>query len=247
MPRGFFVFLCADGVGKERAVPEPKDSYTKEEYEALLQEKEALKANRDEALTEAKKAKAALKAWDGKDPAKYEQLLRAAEDAEQKKAAAEGDFTTLKNQLVEKHKGELDGATKRMGKLERALHERLVQAELTKAIAAKKGVPDLLLPYAEKFARVRETDDGFEAYLVDEKGNQRYADGRATPMDFSAFVEQDLMAKFPRAFDGTGSSGGGASKSIPGGGGNGVVTGTNTPDFLANLAAIAKGDIQVAG
>jgi hypothetical protein len=228
-------------------VADPKETYTREEYEAMVAERDAVKANRDEIIKEAKSAKAKLQAWDGKDPAKYEQLLAAAEEAERKKAAAEGDFNTLKNQLVEKHKGERDTDAKRIAKLEKALNERLVQAELTKAIASKKGVPELLLPYAQQFARVRETDDGFEAYLADEKGNAMYADGRATPMDFGTFVEQHLMTKFPRAFDGTGSSGGGASKSIPGGGGNGVVAGTNSPDFLANLADIAAGKMTVAG
>jgi hypothetical protein len=227
---------------------ESERTYTQAEVDALIAERnKGLEANRDEIAKELKQAKAALKAWDGKDPGKYEQLVAAQEEAERKRAAAEGDFTTLKNQLVEKHKGDIEGATKRISKLEAALNQRLVQAELTKAIAAKKGVPELLLPYAEKFARVRETDDGFEAYLADERGNPMYADGRATPMDFGSFVEQHLMTKFPRAFDGTGSSGGGASKSIPSGGGPGVVSGTNSPDFLANIENIAFGKVQVSG
>jgi hypothetical protein len=246
VPGAFLRSQDASGARKDRPVADPK-TYTQEEYDALLQEKEALKANRDEALTEAKRAKAALKAWDGKDPAKYDELLRAAEEAEQRKAAAEGDFTTLKNQLVQKHESEIATRNAREKKLEAALQKRLVQAELTAAIAAKRGVPELLLPYAEKFARVRETDDDFEAYLADEKGQPMYADGRATPLDFGTFVEQHLMTKFPRAFDGTGSSGGGASKSIPGGGGNGVIAGTNSPDFLNNLADIAAGKMTVAG
>lgn len=228
----------------------PKDSYTRDEYEALLQEKEALKANRDEALTEAKRAKTALKAWDGKDPKRYDELLAAAEEAERKRAAAEGDFDTLKKQLVSKHETELSGRDARITKLSKALEKRLVQAELARAIAAKKGDVDLLMPYAERFAKVKETEDDYEAYIADERGNPLVADGKGTPMSFDGFVEQTLMAKFPRAFDGTGSSGGGAPRPNAGGGGfvkriaapaNGVFTkDTFDPEALSKGTAILE-------
>lgn len=219
--------------------------YTEEEFAAMVAERDALKQNRDEALTEAKKAKTALKNYDGVDPDEFKRLKTAAEEAETKRAAAAGDFETLKKQLVDNHARELGARDGKIGKLTKALERRLIQAELTKAIAAKKGDPDLLLPYAERFARTKETDDDFEAFLVDAAGNQRFSDGQATPMTFDAFVEQDLMQKFPRAFDGTGSSGGGASKSNAGGGGVKRIASGDNAAFLANLDAIAKGEVEV--
>jgi hypothetical protein len=225
-------------------VTEPK-TYTQDEYDALVAEKEALKKNRDDTLTEAKRAKKALADYEGIDPAEFKRLKQAADEAEQKRAAAAGDFETLKKQLVENHTKEIGAKDSKIGKLTKALERRLIQAELTKAIAAKKGDPELLLPYAERFARTKETDDDFEAYLVDASGNPRYSDGQATPMSFDAFVEQDLMAKFPRAFDGTGSSGGGATKSAPGGGGTRRIAPGDNAAFLANLDKIVSGDVEV--
>jgi hypothetical protein len=199
-------------------VADPK-TYTEDEYNAMLAERDALKANRDEILKEKKRADTALKAWDGKDPARYDELLKAAEEAERKKAASEGDFKALEKQLVDRHAQEIAGKEGRIGKLTKALERRLIDAELTRAIAAKKGDPDLLLPYARQFGRVKETDDDFEGFVADERGNPLVADGKGTPMTFDLFTEQVLMTKFPRAFEGTGSSGGGAPKPNAGGGG----------------------------
>lgn len=221
---------------------DPK-TYTEDEYNAMLAERDALKANRDEALSEAKKAKRALQNYDGVDPEEFKRLKAAADEAETKRAAAAGDFETLKKQLVDNHTKEIGAKDTKIGKLTKALERRLIQAELTKAIAAKKGDADLLLPYAERFARTKETDDDFEAYLVDAAGNQRFSDGQATPMTFDAFVEQELMTKFPRAFDGTGSSGGGASKSNAGSGGaKRFIASSEIPN---HLEAVLSGEVEV--
>ena len=223
---------------------DPK-TYTEDEYNALLAEKEALKGNRDEILKESKRAKDALKNYDGVDPAEYKALKDAAAKAEREKLASEGDFKALESQLKGLHQKEIEGKDAKIAKTQKALERRLVQAELTKAIAARKGEPDLLLPYAEKFVRVKETDDDYEAFIVDASGNPRFADGKGTPMDFGAFVEQELMVKYPRAFDGTGSSGGGATKSNPGGGGAKVVAAGDSKAFMENLEGIASGKVQV--
>lgn len=236
-------------------------TYTQEELDALItarleQEVGGLKANRDQLAKEAKEAKAALKNYDGVDPAEYQALKAAAADAEQKKAAAAGDFETLKKQLVDSHakdkqqlvaghQKEKDAADERITRLTRALDKRAIQAELTKAIAAAKGDPDLLLPYAERFVRTRETEDDYEAFVVDASGNPRIADGKGTPYSFQKFVEEDLMTKFPRAFEGTGSSGSGASKSTGGAGGQRVIAAGDNKAFIANLDAIASGKTAV--
>lgn len=229
---------------------DPK-TYTEEEVNARLaevaSERDAIKANRDEALTEAKKAKAALKAYDGVDAAEYKTLKDAAEEADRKRALAEGNLDAWKKQVTDAHSKELGGRDTKIAKLTKALEQKLIDAELTRAIAAKKGEADLLLPYARQFGRVKETDDGFEGYIADERGNPLVADGKGTPMTFDLFVEQHLMPKFARAFDGTGSSGGGASKSTAGGGGSVFDPATATgDDFIRNMAKIASGELKVA-
>jgi hypothetical protein len=209
-----------------------------------------LKRNRDETLRELAAAKKKLAAWDGVDPEEYKKLRTSAEEAERKKATAEGDFKSLEKQLVDRHAVELKGKDERIGKLNGALERHLVQAELRKVIAARKGMADmtdLLVEHGARFVRVRETDDGFAAVVTDERGNPRIADGKGTPMSLDAYVEQELMTKFPRAFEGTGSSGGGASKSTAGGGGGSpsTIAAGDTAGFLKNLAGIAKGDVKV--
>ena len=234
-------------------------TFTQEDVDAMFAERLAtevagLKANQSELQKEAKAAKQRLKDYEGIDPEEHRTLKAAAVEAEEKRAAAAGDFATLKKQMEEagakKEKSLIDQHTKQLGerdaketKLTRALEKRLVQFELAKAIAAKKGDPDLLIPHAEKFVKTRETEDDYEAYVVDGSGNARVSDGKGTPMTFDLYVDE-LAQKFPRAFDGSGSSGGGASKSNGGAGGA-----KNIPAGTAwgkdDIAKIASGAVTV--
>ena len=227
---------------------EPK-TYTEEEVAARIAEVEkGLKANRDEALKEAKTAKARLAAYDGVDPDEFKKLKSAAEEAERKKAAAEGDFKSLEKQLVDRHSVELAAKETAIGKLTKAVERRLVQAQLATAIAKAGGKPsmtELLVLDGARHIRVRETDEDFEAFVADEKGLPLVADGKGTPMTVDLFVEQNLKAKYPDAFNGSGSSGGGASKSTAGGGGVRVIAAGDDQAFLANLAEIASGKAEV--
>ena len=223
-------------------------AFTQEEVDAMIAEQTAgLKSKADELLSEAKRAKNALRDYDGVDPKEFKRLKEAAEQAERAKAAADGDFKALEKQLVERHTVELSGRDTKITKLSKALERRLIDAELIRAITEKKGEPDLLLPYARQFVRVREVDDDFEGYVSDERGNPMVSDGKGTPMDFGSFVEQRLMTKFPRAFDGTGSSGGGASRTAASGGGgqHKTVSASDHGAFISNLAAIATGKVEV--
>lgn len=228
-------------------------TYTQEQVEALVaerlvEERKGLEKSHRELLAETKKAKDALKNYDGLDPEKYKKLEAAAEEAERKKLAAEGDFESLKKQLVEKHGSEIGEKDKQIAKRQAALEKRLVQAELTAAIAKHKGDADLLLPHGSRFVKVREVENDFEAFVVDEAGNQRFADGKATPMSFDDLVTQVLIPKYPRAFDGTGSSGGGASKSSAGSaGGPRVIPAGDNAAAIANLEGIANGTVTIAG
>lgn len=223
-------------------------TFTQDEVNAMIAEQVAgLKAKTDELLTEAKRAKNALKNYDGVDPTEFKRLKEAADQAERDKAAAAGDFKALEKQMAERHTVELTGRDSTITKMRKVLERKVVESELVRAIAAKKGDPDLLLPYARQYARMRETDDDFEGFVSDERGNPLVSDGKGTPMDFSAFVEQHLMSKFPRAFEGTGSSGGGAPRSSAGGGGGNpkrISAGDNNA-FISSLKDIANGKVTV--
>ena len=95
-----------------------------------------------------------------------------------------------------------------------------------------------------------ETDDDFEYVIHDGKGNPSFADGKGTAMTMDTFVDQTLRAKYPGAFKGSGSMGGGATKSNAGGGGNGngkplTIAGSDKEAFRANLDGIANGTVLV--
>jgi hypothetical protein len=228
-------------------------TFTAEEVEARIAEATAgLKANRDEVLREAKQAKKALESYNGVDPKKYAELVAAAEEADRKKATAEGDFKALEKQLIDRHQSELGERDKKVSKLQAALEKRAIKAELQAALIKAKAFPeemDLLVERGMRSARMKETEDDFIAYIADKDGNPLVADGKGTPMDFSTFVESTLKQQFPRLFEGTGSSGGGASK--PNAGGNGsnspktIAAGDNRA-FLENLDGIIDGSVKVA-
>ena len=228
-------------------------TFTQEQLDEAV--KDALaqaKAGNDEAFgnlwKEAKQAKAKLAAYDGVDAEEYKKLKAAAEKAERERAEAEGDFKSIEAQLKERHAQELAAKDKVLAKYRSAVDKRVKQAELIKAIVAAGGDPALLLPHAEKFVDVRETDNDFEAFIIDEQGQPLVADGQGTPMTLEMVIQEKLVPQFPRAFGGTGSSGGGASRSDAGGGGAGPrkVSASDPDAWFANLDGIVSGKVGVS-
>jgi hypothetical protein len=244
-------------------VAEPR-TYTQEEFEAAVSgERDALKAKRDEALDEAKKAKAKLQQYDGVDPEEYKTLKTKAAEAERNRLTAEGNFKELekqitdraaseKQQLLDRHKSELDGRDVQIRKLTGALERRGIKGNLTTELTKQGAKPqfiDLLVNEGSKSVRLREAGDDYEEYVSDEKGNQRIADGKGTPMTIAQLVEQDLKARFSDAFEGTGSSGGGAPKPVASGGGGGkpkVIPAGDQKAFIDNVKEIASGKAEVS-
>jgi hypothetical protein len=226
-------------------VAEPK-TYTEDEYNAMIAERDALKVNRDQILKEAKDAKKKLGEYDGVDPAEFKALKEASAEAERKKAAAEGDFKSLEKQLIERHTAELQGKDTKIGKLTAAIERRLVQAKLAEALAkhdADSSMIPLLQLEGQRHVRVRETADDFEEYVVDAQGNPRIADGKGTAMTIDDLVAQTLKTQYPAAFKGSGSSGGGASKTVASGGGLTLPAGAAWG--ADDIAKIASGAIVV--
>lgn len=230
------------------------ETFTKEQVDALVAERlaaetEGLKGNQKKLLDDLKAAQRTLKNYEGVDPEKAREALSKLEELEHKKAAAEGDFSKLREQMVAKHQSELDGRDKRVKKFESALTRRLTTDELRKALTGK-ALPEyqeLLVEHGAKFLKVNETDDDFEYVIHDGKGNALVADGKGTPMTIDQFVDQTLKTKYPGAFAGSGSSGGGATRSTGGASGRApaVIANTNSPEFLQNLDRIRKGEAKV--
>ncbi len=229
------------------------ETFTQEQVDAMIAERLAsetsgLKQSQSELLKEAKLAKSKLAAYEGVDPEEFKRLKSAADETERKRLAAEGDYTKLREQLVERHNSELTAKEKRIAKYEAGLNRRLTTDELRKALSGKvlPEYAELLVEHGAKFLRLKETDEDFDYEITDGKGNVVVADGKGSPMTMDLFVDQTLKAKYPGAFTGTGSSGGGATKSTGGASGAvGTIQRGDNKGFLDNLAGIASGKVDV--
>lgn len=137
--------------------------------------------------------------------------LELAQQAREKKAKAEGDFESLKGQLVQENAKALEKANGRTTKFEKKLYDVMARRELETAIVAAGGNPKVLLPHMLPFVKVNESDDDFVAQVVDDKGKVRIADGNGTEMSIAQLVDQFKADEtFGIAFAPSGASGGGA-------------------------------------
>lgn len=161
-----------------------------------------------------------VKKWQrlGKSDAEIEAMIADAAKAEEEKATKAGEWDKLKAQMNAKHADDLRSADEKVSAMKRALERHLVDAQATAAIAAAKGVPDLLLPHVQKHVKVVEENGEFKVVVTDVKGDPR-VDGKGEPLSISDLVvEMRGSDIFGRAFEGTGSSGSGTPPQNKGGG-----------------------------
>lgn len=148
----------------------------------------------------------------GKTPEEIQELLEAQRKAEEDNAAKGGDWDKLKAQMLTQHQQEIAKREEREKKLQSSLERRLIDADATAAIADAKGVPALLLPHVRAAVRVVEEDGEFRVQVVDAHGNPR-VDGKGEPLSIKDLVSEMRQSDvFGRAFEPTGTSGGGASQ-----------------------------------
>lgn len=164
-----------------------------------------------------------VKAWQGlgKTPDEIKELLAAQEKADEDKATRAGEWDKLKAQMNEKHDAALRAKDETITAMRARLNAELVDAKAVAAIAAAKGVPELLLPHVQRHVKV---DDEFNVQVVDGKGDPRVG-AKGEPLTIADLVaEMKASEVFGRAFEGSGQSGSGTQPNSAGGaGGNGGV------------------------
>lgn len=149
------------------------------------------------------------KAWSrlGKTPEEIAEILKAQEDAEKAKAEKAGDWEKLKAQMNDSHAKEMAAKDEQLVNMRRALETNLIDAQATSAIAAAKGVPELLLPHVKAHVKVVLDNGKFAVAVVDAKGDPRI-NGKGEPLTISDFVtEMKQNEIFGRAFEGSGQTG----------------------------------------
>ncbi len=235
-----------------------ESTFTQEQVDALIAERlaaetDGLKKSQTQLLKEAKDAKAKLASYEGVDPEKYKQLVAAADEAEKKRLQGEGDFKQLEQQLIKKYDGELEKERAVSARFKTSLEEYLVDAEALRVLSEFSDSPTLLLPHVKSRMKVLEQDGKFAARIVDSAGNVRIGKGQGSaPMTLPELMEEMKQDKqFALAFKGTGSSGGGASKSAGGASGAQVTQlavpagGVLGKDFLDNVKGISEGTVAI--
>jgi hypothetical protein len=223
-------------------VAEPEDgakTYTPEEIQALVAEREALIAKRDELLTETKQTKSKLKAYEGIDPEEHKTLKqRLAEIETQEKAGKAG----ITSQELEKMRADIRKDLESEYSPFRTSAEQL--AAENRALKLDTKVKDVM---AKSGVRAERIDSLFrlkaDAFDLTEDGKPILKDQMGLPIE--KFIAEDVRKEYPEWFEGTGSSGGGASKSAVGGGSSRVIPAGDQSAFLANLDGIAKGTVTV--
>lgn len=181
-----------------------------------------LKKNKDQLLADLAKARADLKAFDGVDREKYDELVQAQAEAERAALEGKGQWQVLEQQLkdaaAQREKQLIDTHTKdvkerddRIKSLSDALEAKLVDAEVVAALSKQTKAVKLLEPHVKSRVKVFNEDGKFTAKVIDKDGNPRIGDTQGTPMTIDQLVEE-LKAdpEFLRGFDGNTVGGGGA-------------------------------------
>jgi hypothetical protein len=219
-------------------------------------------ANQQTLLSEKKTLADKLKALEGQlsgiDLEKAKKALEAADQAEAEKLKLKGDWDTREKQLKEqlandlkKHQDqfatELKQRDDRIAKLQSSLEKNLIEAQATTAIAAAKGVPELLLPHVMRAVKVVEENGEFVARVMDSSGQPRIADVKGTPFTIANLVDEMRGNQvFGRAFEASGNGGSGADPNNKASQGGTKTVRRGDQDALNNnIEAIAKGEITV--
>lgn len=196
--------------------PAPK-TYTEADIAGLRSKNEELLAKLKDATTRAS-------VLGDRTPEEIKADLEFAREQREARARAEGDFESLKAQLLDQHKAEIAKRETRVKRVEGKLYDVLARREAESAIVAAGGNPKLLLPHILPHIRVSESDDDFAAEVVDEKGRPRIADSQGTPMTIKQLVESFRSDDtFGLAFAASDAAGSGARTTTQAGGGGGTV------------------------
>jgi hypothetical protein len=211
------------------AVPEAQRSLYKESngkfvldvdgYEDPTNLKSALQKEREAAKTAAKQVQqwAAL----GKSPEEIQALVEAQAQAERDKLVKGGEWEKLKAQMTDAHKAELSKKDEAIAAREKALSKHLVDAAAVTALAAAKGSAALLLPHIRAAVKVVEEDGEYVVRVIDKTGSPR-VNGKGDFLTIEDLVgEMRQSEEYGRAFDASGTTGGGAQGS---GGASGAKT-----------------------
>lgn len=151
------------------------------------------------------------KQWEtlGKTPDEIQAIIDAQAKLDEEKARKAGEFDKILAQVNENTAKQIKAKDEVIASKDKTLHRYLIDSQATAAIAAAKGVPDLLLPHVQRHVRVQEKDGDHKVVVVDAAGDPR-VNGKGEPLTISDLVSEMKQSEiYGRAFDGSGQSGSG--------------------------------------
>lgn len=191
-----------------------------------------------------------LEGFSGVDMDEIAQMRERIATADRKTAEGTGDWAAREAQVRKEMAAvaakERETGIARLGLVESALDQEVRISRAVAAIAEAKGSTKVLLPHVLEHTRMIEQEDGqFAAVVVDEKGHPRIGDSEGGNMTLGQFVESlKVDPDFARVFDGSGSSGGGSTRSVAGGDSSKTIAADDSAAFMANLEGIADGSVN---
>ena len=216
-------------------------TFTQEQVDALITERnQALEANRDEVLAKLAKAKNQAKAFDGLDATEVREKLAMLTELEQQSKAKQAGFT---DEQLRKLRDDV------RADLEKEYLPYKISAETlgeeVRTLKLDNEVKKLMTVQGVRGERVdalfRLTAGEFD---LTEDGKPMLKNDPTR--EVGKYVAEELSKQYPEFYVGSGSSGGGASKSAGAAGGRvrTIAAGDNAA-FLANLEGIASGEVTV--
>ena len=216
------------------------ETFTKDQVDEMVKEQlAALKADTDTAFgnlwEEAKAAKATAKTLEAQlaELREGQQAGKAGVNAEEVQKLKEQIRADEARRAREELQDELDKAALLPSVLEENRYLKLDSK--VKGLYGEHGVRSDRIDKMWKLTKDQYelTDDGVPM-LKDEP-----------TADLGRFISEKLRSEYPEWFNGSGASGGGASRSAVGGGGKTVIPRGDGVAFMNNLEAIASGEVEV--
>lgn len=146
----------------------------------------------------------------GDDAANAEAIRAAVETTIKQSKDGQVNWEKMRQNLEQGFAQKLTAKDQELAKKDQTLVKYLVNSEATRAIAAAKGVPELLLPQIRAQTKVVQDGDEYVVRVVDAAGDPR-GDGQGGFMTVEGLVKE-LKASpvFGRAFESEANSGNGA-------------------------------------
>ena len=179
------------------------------------EDESGLVSKRDELLGKVTGYKDQLKTFDGVDAGKYHDMLKQIEAIAEADDLKNGDFEKVRAKMLEEFAKKEDVSTAKIAKLLEQLESKMVDSEISKAIAESKGNSKLLMPILRQRIKVVDKDGELVVKVTEENGDPAVND-KGESISIMALVESLKSDEaFAGAFDASGLSGGGAKP--PGG------------------------------